>query len=71
MAIFKLSYYGNHPASVSVSYSEDKMQIDILGVSWLRKNGKWIREEGEGESNKVGSSLQDLYKDENLLMGKF
>lgn len=73
MAIFKLSYYGNHPASVSVSYSEDKMQIDILGVSWLRKNGKWIREEGESNKSdpEVGSSLQDLYKDENLLMGKF
>ena len=57
---------------MSISYGEDKMQIDILGVSWLRKNGKWIRE--AGETNKidleVGSSIEDFYKEENLLIQK-
>ena len=63
--MLKLSYYGSHPATVSISYGEDKMQIDILGVSWLRKNGKWIRE--AGETNKT---IEDLFTEETLLTEK-
>ena len=48
--ILNILYYANHTASVSVTNLQDKMQIYILGVSWIRKNGRWSKEHTENNS---------------------
>ena len=55
-------YYANHPASVSVSRLKDKMQIYILGSSWVYRDGKWRKEiEEKSIDIELGTSLLNLY----------
>ena len=62
---FKCIYYGSHPASVSLTDLKQKMQIDVLGTSWVHKKGRWVKEKKEITFTdvgitKIGTSLLEL-----------
>ena len=60
--IVRLIYYANHPSSVSLTSMNDKMQIYILGSSWVLRDGKWVKEKDENKMNmdKLGDSIEKL-----------
>ena len=59
--LLNLFYYDSHPARVSLTDLQHKMQIDILGTSWRRTNGRWGREKDVISTElEMGISLEEL-----------